>query len=167
MRCLGFVCGLMLLSGCASTLTSQNVQLLPPSAQTIEVGLVAANVDMQEAKELVQYKDYFYSALISESNGMIGSPAKHKPQMHVALRYNSEFEADDFIGITSFIIPVLAMVPDVSKQDYFVDFMLRDGQENIIYSKRLRGVVEGKVPAIISPGLTPPAILKEAGAFCG
>jgi len=144
MRCLGFICGLMLLSGCASTLTSQNVQLLPPSAQKFEVGLVVADVDMQDAKELVQYKNDFYSVLISESNGMVGSPAKHKPQMHVALRYNSDFAADDFIGITSFFIPFLAMVPDVSKQDYFVDFMLRDGQENIIYSKRLRGVVEGE-----------------------
>jgi len=143
-RCLTVICGLFLLSGCASTLTSQTVQLLPPPAQKFEVGIAAGDIDLQEAKELAQYKNDFYSVLISESNGMIGSPAKHKPQMHVALRYNSDFAADDFIGITSFFIPFLAMVPDVSKQDYFVDFLLRDGQENIIYSKRLRGVVEGE-----------------------
>lgn len=143
-RCFTVICGLLLLSGCASTLTSQNVQLVAPPAQRFEVGIAASDIDLQEAKELAQYKNDFYSVLISESNGMIGSPAKHKPQMHVALRYNSDFAADDFIGITSFFIPVLAMVPDVSKQDYFVDFLLRDGQENIIYSKRLRGVVEGE-----------------------
>jgi len=143
-RCLTVICGLFLLSGCASTLTSQSVQLLPPPAQKFELGIAAGDIDLQEAKELAQYKNDFYSVLISESNGMIGSPAKHKPQMHVVLRYNSDFAADDFIGITSFFIPFLAMVPDVSKQDYFVDFMLRDGQENIIYSKRLRGVVEGE-----------------------
>lgn len=134
---------LLLLTGCAYSLTSQNVRVQPPPAQKLEIGIDNTSLDLQEAKTLGAYRNNFYSVLVGESNGQIGGPGSGKLKMAASLRYTPKFSADDFIGITSFFIPFLAFVPDTAHEDFYVDYLLRDEQENIIYSKKLHGVAEG------------------------
>ena len=137
------VCLLLTLTGCASTLTSQNIRVIPQPAQKLEIGMETSGLDLQEAKALAPYRNNFYSVLVGESNGQVGTPGPGKLRMSASLRYTPKFSADDFIGITSFFIPFLAFVPDNGREDFYVDYLLRDERENIIYSKKLHGVAEG------------------------
>ncbi len=143
MKKLFLLAGMLLLSGCASTLTSQNVKLASPSEEKIIIAFDNKDIDTREALKLVPYKNDFSSTLYLESNGRIGKGGPDTPRLLVSLRYDPKFKQDDFIGVTSMFLPFLAFVPDYGKEVFSVDYLLRDAEGNIIYSKKLQGTAEG------------------------
>lgn len=138
--------GLMVLSGCASTLTSQNIQLNTPPPETLNIGFNVRDIDTKEATILAAYTDNFQYILMSESNGQIGKSEPSNLQLYAKLKYDSTiFEPNIILGTASMVLPFLGFISESNAVDYYVDYVLKDKTGTMVYQNKFKGNVDGKI----------------------
>lgn len=136
----------LLLSGCSATLTSQDIALDLRSAQNVPIGIVKDGIDTSKAGGSSKYSNYksdLHATLLSESRGAVQDYTNQPLSMSIAFRFSPEFSNSALIGITSFFLPFLALVPEENNEVYYVDYSLKDSRGSIVHQNSLKGNVTG------------------------
>lgn len=136
----------LLLSGCSATLTSQDIALDLRSTKNIPIGIVKDKIDVTKAGGSSKYSNYkndLHATLLSESKSTVQDYTDQPLLMSVAFRFSPEFSNSALIGITSFFLPFLALVPEENNEVYSVDYTLTDRRGGVVHQNSLQGNVTG------------------------
>jgi len=143
------VVAIMLTTGCFGSVKTQEIVLDSQTPRNLIIGVTEANIDVSESSTSI-YKDYkndIYRTLMSESHGLIGVANDQPLRLFVTFRYkldNSQWGIGQaLLAMGSVFFFPLAFVTNSNTQEYSVNYVIKDLDNNVIYQQGFTDKVEG------------------------
>ncbi|HXE98437.1 MAG TPA: caspase family protein [Dongiaceae bacterium] len=142
----------LLFSGCSATLKSTDIALDFKAAEKPAIGLNTSDIVVSKASFDLpdsSISNVLYETLLSESKGVVVDSTSKLLLLSLAFRFKPEFDGNGaitvLIGTASLLMPLLALVPESTSEQYRIDYAIKDTYGNVVHQRSLEGTVEGQI----------------------